>query len=169
MEATGSPPMPFFGEGADLLVTGSTHDPRGYRKVDHPEIHHKLVRRLTNKVLTARHEVVEVEEYELEDADVAVLAYGFTARSALAAVRRLRREGLRVGLLRLKTLWPFPDEEIRALGDRVRHILFPEMNLGQLAGVARQHSLCPVESLNQTNGKILTPETIYKAVGRCLP
>ena len=165
----GVPPMPFFGEGADLLVTGSTHDPGGYRKVDHPEIHHKLVRRLTNKVLAARDEVVEVEEYEIEDADVAVVAYGFTARSALAAVRRLRREGVGAGLMRLKTLWPFPDEEIRSLGDRVRHILFPEMNLGQLAGVARQHSLCPVESLSQTNGKIINPETIYKAVQRSLP
>ncbi len=160
------PPMPRFGEGANLLVTGSTHDSRGYRKVDHPQIHHDLVTRLTNKVLARRDEVVEVEEYFLEDAQVAVLAYGFTARSALAAVKACRAEGKPVGLLRLKTIWPFADNEIAELSKKVRRIVFPEMNLGQLASVTRQYAKCDVVGLSQTNGRVISPESIRDEVKR---
>jgi 2-oxoglutarate ferredoxin oxidoreductase subunit alpha len=163
-EPDGVPPMPFFGEGANLLVTGSTHDPRGFRKVDHPDIHQTLVRRLTNKILSKRDEIVRVDRREMEGAKVAVVAYGFTARSALAAVKRCRAEGLEVGLLRLQTLWPFADEEIRKVGEEVDRIVFPEMNLGQMAGIARQHARCDVVSLSQTNGRIIEPDTICETI-----
>ena len=83
----GVPPMPCFGDGENLLVTGSTHDARGYRKVEDPGVHATLVDRLRNKILARRDEIVEVEEHELADADLAVVAYGFTARSAMSAVR----------------------------------------------------------------------------------
>ena len=163
-EPDGIPPMPHFGEGANLLVTGSTHEERGYRRVDHPDVEEKLVNRLTDKVVSRRDEIVEVEEYELDDAEIALVGYGFTARSCLAAVRTLRCEGTKVGLLRLKTLWPFPDREIRELSEKVRRIVFPEMNLGQLAGVARQHATCDVISLQQVNGKVIVPEPIIARI-----
>jgi len=163
-EPDGVPPMPHFGEGANLLVTGSTHDEKGYRRVDHPEVHERLVQRLTNKILSHRNEIVEVEKYHLDQAEVALLAYGFTARSALAAVRALRREGLAVGLLRLRTLWPFPDREIAELGGKVRRILVPEMNLGQVAGLARQNARCDLLSLCQVNGKVIRPQAIMDRI-----
>jgi 2-oxoglutarate ferredoxin oxidoreductase subunit alpha len=84
----------------------------------------------------------------------------------MAAVKRCRAEGLAVGLLRLQTLWPFADKEIEALGRDVDRIVFPEMNLGQMAGIARQHARCDVVSLSQTNGRIIEPDTICEAIRR---
>jgi 2-oxoglutarate ferredoxin oxidoreductase subunit alpha len=162
----GIPPMPFFGEGANLLVTGSTHDERGYRKVDHPQIQQTLVQRLTQKITRRRAEIVDLEHYFCEDAQVVVLAYGFTARSALAAVKQCRQSHKKVGLCRLKTLWPFADREIADLSQGLKGIVFPEMNLGQLAGVTRQHAHCAVESLSQTNGRIIEPAVIQEAIER---
>ncbi len=109
-EEDGVPPMPAFGEGERLAVTGSTHDPYGFRKTDDPEVHARLVERINEKVLKHRQAIVETESYFLEDADTAVISYGFTARTALYAVKRLRKEGFKVGFLRLKTIWPFPEE-----------------------------------------------------------
>lgn len=158
----GVPPMPVFGDGARLLVTGSTHDGKGYRRIDHPDVHDRLVRRLHDKILSHRDEVVRVEAYHLEDADLAVVAYGFVARAAWAAVRRLRARGRRVGLLRLQTLWPFPDEEIRGLGGQVKRILFPELNLGQLRMVAQAATPTEVVGLSQVDGRPITPATLME-------
>ena len=163
-EPNGIPPMPAFGDGADLLVTGSTHDEHGYRKVDQPEVHARLVERLSRKILDHRDEIVEVEEFELDDAEVAIVAYGFTGRSAIAAARRLRGEGKRVGLLRLRTIWPFPEREVADLGRSVRRIVVPEMNRGQVAGLVRQSTPAEVVSLTQTNGEVIEPETIVHRI-----
>lgn len=163
-EPDGVPPMPRFGEGANLLVTGSTHDDRGYRRVDHPDVQERLVTRLTRKVLSRRDEIVQVERYLTDDAEVAVVAYGFSARSGLAAVRTLRDRGRKVGLMRLATLWPFPDREIADLSGSVRRIVFPEMNLGQMASVARQSAECDVESFPQVDGRVIEPGRIVQSV-----
>lgn len=159
----GVPPMPAFGEGADLMITGSTHDEWGYRKVDHPEVHRRLVERLNRKVLDHADEVAEVESHFLDDARAAVVAYGFTARSALAAVKKLRRDGKKIGLLRLKTIWPSPAQAIRELSQRVEWILAPAMNRGQLAFYLRQHAACQVAELSQTDGRVIEPHTIVAA------
>ncbi len=159
-EEDGIPPMPAFGEGERLAITGSTHDPWGVRKSDAPEAHLKLVGRINDKILRDRDRIVETEAYFLDDAETAVLAYGFTARSSLYAVKRLRAEGKKIGLLRLKTLWPFPDREIRDAGRRIQRMIVPEMNLGQVAGEARKFFPGEVLSLCQTNGEIIRPEAI---------
>ena len=163
-EPDGIPPMPHYGEGFNLLVTGSTHEERGYRRVDHPDVHQKLITRLTEKVMSRRDDIVEVEHYLMDDAELAVVAYGFTARSGLAAARALRRRGRKVGFMRLKTLWPFPDREVAELSSKVKRIVFPEMNLGQLASVARQSSGCDVVSLPQVNGEVIVPQPIIDKV-----
>ena len=164
----GVPPMPAFGDGADLMVTGSTHDEWGYRKVDHPEIHQRLVERLNRKVLDRAAEISHCESYFIEDCQVAVVAYGFTARSALAAVKRLRREGTKVGMLRLQTIWPAPGQAIEELSGRVKCLLAPAMNLGQLGFYLRQYARCPVRDVSQTNGRVIEPETIYRAAKELL-
>ncbi|MFH2008227.1 MAG: transketolase C-terminal domain-containing protein [bacterium] len=162
VEPDGVPPMPRFGDGAKLLVTGSTHDGRGYRRIDHPDVHDRLVRRLHDKLAHRADDIVRVERYDLEDAEVAVIAYGFTARAAWAAVRRLRSRGVRVGLLRLQTLWPFPAQEIAELGSAVKRLLLPELNLGQLVLPARAATRTEVVSLTQVNGLAITPTTIME-------
>ncbi len=156
----GVPPMPAFGDGANLLVTGSTHDEWGWRRVDHPEVHQRLVERLNRKILDHADEISEYEEYFMDGARLAVVTYGFTARAALAAVRGLRARGRPVGLLRLRTIWPAPASRLEQLGEEVDAVLAPEMNLGQLAFILRQYVRCPVHELNQVNGLVIEPEAI---------
>jgi 2-oxoglutarate ferredoxin oxidoreductase subunit alpha len=163
-EEDGVPPMPVFGEGERLAVTGSTHDAFGYRKTDDPDVHARLVSRINEKILKNRNQMIETEGYFLEDSEIALIAYGFTARTSLYVVNRLRKEGMRVGMLRLKTLWPFPDEAVTALVEKVRKVLVPEMNLGQVVGEVKKYCGCDVTSLNQTNGEVIRPETITEVL-----
>jgi 2-oxoglutarate ferredoxin oxidoreductase subunit alpha len=164
----GVPPMPAFGDGANLLVTGSTHDEWGYRRVDHPDQQARLVERINRKILDHAEDIVAVDGRMLDDAEVAVVAYGFTGRSALAAVKRLRKEGIKAGLLRLITLWPFAEREVRALDGRVKAIVVPEMNRGQVAGLLRQNVCCDVVPLCQTNGEVIEPAAIVEKVKEAL-
>ncbi|NOY44012.1 MAG: 2-oxoacid:acceptor oxidoreductase subunit alpha [Deltaproteobacteria bacterium] len=159
-EPDGVPPMPAFGDGALLLVTGSTHDPRGFRRTEDPDVHRRLVERLSRKILARRSEICRTEAHLLEDAEAAFVAYGFTARSALEAVRQLRAQGRRVGLLRLQTLWPFPREAVADLGRRVCRILVPEMNLGQVEGEVRKAAGCPVATYHQVDGQVIHPDAL---------
>ncbi|HAR95297.1 MAG TPA: 2-oxoacid:acceptor oxidoreductase subunit alpha [Deltaproteobacteria bacterium] len=165
-EEDGVPPMPSFGEGEHLSITGSTHDGYGYRKTDDPDAHSLLVGRVNSKILKKRHCIEETESYLVDDADILVVAYGFTARTSLFAVKEARKDGVKGGLLRLKTLWPFPEETVSAMGRRVKKILIPEMNLGQVAGEARKYCPCDVIPLGQTNGEVIAPERIVAALRR---
>ena len=160
--------MPAFGDGANLLVTGSTHDEWGYRRVDHPEEHIRLIGRINRKILDHADDIVEVDARMLDDAEVAVVAYGFTGRSALAAVKQLRAEGIKAGLLRLITLWPFPEREVQALDGKVKAIVVPEMNLGQVAGLVRQQVCCDVAPLCLTSGEVIEPAAIVARVKEVL-
>jgi len=168
-EEDGVPPMPAFGEGERLAVTGSTHDPRGFRKTDDPDVHARLVARINEKVLRQRQCIGETESYFLEDAETAVIAYGFTARTCLYVVKQLRKEGLKAGLLRLKTLWPFPQEPVERAAGAVKRILVPEMNRGQVAGEVRKYVRCDVSILGQTNGEVIPPHAIEDSLRRMLP
>jgi 2-oxoglutarate ferredoxin oxidoreductase subunit alpha len=161
-EEEGVPPMPAFGEGERLLITGSTHDALGFRKTDDAEVHATLVDRINKKILKNRSRIIETEGYFLEDSEKAILAYGFTARTSLYAVNHLRKEGMKIGMLRLKTLWPFPEEAVTALGKRVKKVVVPEMNLGQMAGEVKKFCSCDVISFNQTNGEVIRPETVIE-------
>jgi 2-oxoglutarate ferredoxin oxidoreductase subunit alpha len=163
-EEDGVPPMPSFGEGERLAVTGSTHDAFGFRKTDDPEAHVKLVSRINEKIMKNRSQITETEDYFLEDSEIAMIAYGFTARTSLYAAKRLRKEGLKVGILRLKTLWPFPEDAVSAMARRTKKILVPEMNRGQVAGEVKKCCSCEVISLGQTNGEVIRPETILETL-----
>ena len=167
-EEDGVPPMPAFGEGERLAVTGSTHDAFGFRKTDQAEAHARLVERINRKIIGNRQKIVETESYLLDDAEIVVIAYGFTARTSLYAVKRLRKEGLRVGLLRLKTLWPFPEEAVGEGTAKARKVFVPEMNRGQVAGEAGKYVSCEVVPLGQTDGEIIRPETIEEGLRRMI-
>jgi len=167
-EDDGVPPMPAFGEGEKLLITGSTHDEYGIRQVSSPSVQSKLSSRLSNKILNNREEIVAYEAYHLEEADLLVVAYGFTARSSLFALEQLRQEGKKIGMLRLKTLWPFADSAMKEVGARARKIFVPEMNRGQVAGEIMKYVCGDVVSYAQTNGEVIHPATIIEQIGRLL-
>ena len=167
-EDDGVPPMPTFGEGEKLLITGSTHDEYGNRQDTSPSVQAKLTTRLNNKILNNREKIIEYETYHLEEADLLVIAYGFTARSSLFAIEQLRQQGKKVGMLRLKTLWPFADSVMKEIGAKVRKILVPEMNRGQVAGEVMKYVGGDVISYAQTNGEIIHPATITEQIRRLL-
>jgi 2-oxoglutarate ferredoxin oxidoreductase subunit alpha len=155
------PPMPSFGEGEKLLVTGSTHDQWGFRRTVSPEVQKSLVEHLARKITDHKGEIIEVAEYHCQDEklDLLLVAYGFTARSALAAVEAARKRGLRAGLLRLKTVWPFPQEELLRVGQKAKRVIVPEMNLGQIVREV-QRLLPQAEPYSRTDGEVITPQEI---------
>jgi 2-oxoglutarate ferredoxin oxidoreductase subunit alpha len=167
-ERDGVPPMPAFGEGEKVLVTGSTHDSHGFRKTDDPLVQDRLVSRLNEKIERNRERIIDYEGYYLEDAAVVVISYGFTARSSLFAVRALRQDGRKIGMLRLKTLWPFPDSLTKNVGAGARVLFVPEMNRGQVAGEIMKHVSCQVVPFSQTNGEVIYPDTLIEALSRHL-
>jgi 2-oxoglutarate ferredoxin oxidoreductase subunit alpha len=169
-ESGGVPPMPAFGEGEKLLVTSSTHNEYGLRKTADPLTQEKLVTRLHNKIVNNREEIIQYENYYLEDAAVVVVCYGFTARSSLFAVERLRDEGERIGMVRLKTLWPFADRAIKGIGSKVKKIFVPEMNMGQVVGEVMKYAPWDMDVIpyNQVNGEVIHPNTLVQQLRRLL-
>ena len=125
------PPMAIAGQGYRFHVTGLTHDERGY-PVMTADAHQKLVRRLADKIRVNRKDIIRCEEVGLEDADVIVCAYGITARVARSAVQMAREQGIRAGMLRLITIWPFAEDRVRELAKRAKAFVVPEINYGQI-------------------------------------
>jgi 2-oxoglutarate ferredoxin oxidoreductase subunit alpha len=162
------PPMPAFGQGHKLLVTGSTHDEWGYRRTSSAQAQEKLVARLSTKVTNHLDEIIEVEERfcDEDELDILVIAFGFTARSAWRAVKAARQEGRRAGLLRLKTIWPFPEEAVRQLALRSRAVLVPEMNRGQVLREV-QRVAPQAQGYNKTDGEVIVPEEIWRSMQHC--
>ncbi|MDA8133707.1 MAG: 2-oxoacid:acceptor oxidoreductase subunit alpha [Desulfobacteraceae bacterium] len=167
-EKDGVPPMPSFGEGESITVTGSTHNEFGVRKTDDPAVHEKLVGRINDKILNHRDKIIQSESYSIDDAEVIVVAYGFTARSAFFAVDQLRKSGKKVGLLRLKTIWPFADGLINDIGKLRKKLFVPEMNSGQVYGEIRKYAGCEVIPYHQTNGRIIHPKDIIAHIERII-
>jgi len=124
-------PLAAFGDGYRFHVTGLAHDERGFPTQD-PAVVAALQHRLQRKIENHRGEIVRCEQVLMDDAEVAVVAFGIAARAAREAIQRARRQGLRVGLVRPLTLWPFPDEVLSAAAGRVRALVVAEMNLGQM-------------------------------------
>ncbi|MEK7362459.1 MAG: 2-oxoacid:acceptor oxidoreductase subunit alpha [candidate division NC10 bacterium] len=157
------PPMVHAGEGYRIHFTGLTHDERGYPALTAPA-HDRLVRRLVDKVRLRESEIVEYEEYCLEDARVVIIAYGSTARSARRAVGLAREQGIAAGLLRPITLWPFPGERVKKLAERVRAFVVPELNLGQISREVERFTSLPVLGVNHAGGAMMPPEPILEAI-----
>ncbi|MCR4405196.1 MAG: 2-oxoacid:acceptor oxidoreductase subunit alpha [Candidatus Acetothermia bacterium] len=156
------PPMALAGEGYRIHVTGLTHDERGYPAATEPEIQERMLERMLRKILDRRDEIVEYEEVELEDAEVVLIAYGSTARAALHALRLARERGLKVGMLRLITPWPFPDKRVAAL--REAEIIVPEVNAGQMAREIERWIRKPAHRVNRLGGELLHPDEILRKI-----
>ena len=126
-------PMPIFGNGARALVTGSTHDEYGIRKVDDPLDHRRAVFALKKKIDKHRGEIISFKEFHTKDADSVVISYGSPFRSALEAVQLAREDGAKVGCIKLETIWPFPSSELRL--KRFKKIWVAEMNTGMVSDI----------------------------------
>jgi 2-oxoglutarate ferredoxin oxidoreductase subunit alpha len=159
------PPMSVFGEGAKLLVTGSTHDAWGYRKTVSAEAQAKLVERLATKILNHRDEIMRTHAHycDEDELDILLISFGFTARSALGAVRLARQAGIQAGLLVLTTLWPFPEQTVRQMAVRAQRVLVPEMNRGQML---REVQRVAPQALgyNRTDGEVITALELWAAL-----
>lgn len=160
-DENGTPVLAPFGTGYRYHVTGLTHDREGFSTMD-PQKVSDSTWRLVDKVEKNKKDIVDWEEVETADAEYLILAYGGTARSAQEAVESLRAEGVKVGLLRPITIWPFPDEPLIKLAKQVKGILVPEMNAGQLCLEVQRVAagLAPVEGLFVIDGEAITPEEI---------
>ena len=153
--------MPAFGEGYRYHVTGLAHDINGYPTTRSDEAG-ELMLRLFNKVSKDFHLLQWFDSYFEEDAHVTVIAYGSVARSALRAVRMAREKGLRVGLLKLKVLWPFMRRTVMSFLGASDKVLVPEMNMGQLSREVKRvnQGRCQVLTLNRVDGRMITPGQI---------
>jgi 2-oxoglutarate ferredoxin oxidoreductase subunit alpha len=159
------PPMANFGEGYRYHVTGLCHDRTGF-PTNRPGEIDQLIRRLNRKIERHAEEIVDLREYEVEDADVAVFAYGSTARSARRAIHLAREEGINAGLLEPLVLWPFPVSRVRWLSERVSSIIVPEMNLGQMAHEVACAASCGAEviKLTRVDGELIRPGQILDRI-----
>jgi 2-oxoglutarate ferredoxin oxidoreductase subunit alpha len=161
------PPMACFGEGYRFHATGLTHNEHGYPQTSSSEVQTKLVRRLCDKIQKNADKIVRVEEVMLEDADIVVVAYGIVARAALSAIRKAREKGIKAGLLRLITLWPFPEEQVARAAKNAKAIVVPEMNCGQMVReVERAAKETPVVFTSKLGEEPHTPLEILEVIRR---
>lgn len=161
------PPMACFGEGYHFHATGLTHDERGYPKTQSSEIQSQLVRRLCDKIDRNANKITRIQQMMIEDADILVVAYGIVARAALSAVRQARKEGIKAGLLRLITLWPFPELQVSKAAECAKALVVPEMNCGQVVReVQRAVGMKPVAFLSKLGEDPHTPLEILEVIRR---
>lgn len=159
------PHMPAFGDGYRWHITGLTSTDWGFPTND-PEWIEKKITRLVRKVDRFRDDIVEFKGEGLDDADIVVVSYGCVSRSALRAVRELRKEGMKVGHFRPITLWPFPDKELRDIASHVHKVLVPELNAGQMVLEVERAVCGKAEVISKTlvNGELFKPDQIAAAI-----
>lgn len=159
------PPMTDAGEKYHLHITGLTHDEYGY-PVMTAEAQEKLVRRLVHKVKNNLNEIIDVRGVYLENAEIVVVAYGSPARTALRAIKNARKNEIKVGLLKLNTVWPFPEELIKNLAKDVRTFIVPEINYGQISLEIERcaHGNADVILLPKAGGALHKPHYILRVI-----
>ena len=154
-----------FGQGYHIHVTGLIHDETGF-PIGSPKITAEAIDRMHQKIERVRDEITHTEEFFMEDAEYAVIAFGGTARTAYEAVKNARARGQKVGMLRLMTVWPFADKAVKAVAAKVRGILVAELNYGQIVHEVERAvaGACPVELCAKYNMEIFEPEEIEKGI-----
>jgi 2-oxoglutarate ferredoxin oxidoreductase subunit alpha len=159
-------PLAAFGDGYKYHVTGLTHGEDGF-PTNSPLVGAKQIKRISDKVLARKNDLPQAEELFVDDAEVIVFAFGGTARSAKKAVRDARAQGLRAGLIRPVTVWPFLEEPLlRAKAKKPKAVIVPEMNLGQIIRPVKRvmGDTCPVIGVNKLGGQYIEPDEILEAV-----
>ena len=161
----GVPPMANFGEGYRYNITGLTHDKMGFPTLRADETK-ELMSRLMKKTTYFKSDIIMMEEFMLRDAEIMVFAYGSVARVAMAAIRMARERGIKVGLLKPLTVWPFPKIQVERLSKKINTVIVAELNAGQMVyeveRVVKKDSR--VERLNRYDGELFTPGEILDKI-----
>lgn len=163
------PHCPPFGTGARYNITGLLHDETGFPTGD-KTLSHKLCVRLMEKIEKNLDDILEYQEVEMEDAEVAILCYGGTTRAALAAVEMARAQGIKAGMFRPVTVWPFPEKALEEVSKKVKEIVVVEHNYGQILLEAQRiaKNNCAVSHIGKVDGTTITPtEIVDKLKGVC--
>jgi len=160
--------VPFMvkaGDGYRFHTTGLTHDERGYPVIN-AECQDWNVRHLSDKIIKNADKIIKFEEDKTADADVVVVSYGITSRVAYRAVQLARQAGVKVGTLRLVTVWPFPEKRIRELAGKIKAFVVPELNLGQVAKEVDRFAggRVPTIPVTHCGGWVHDPEDILKSI-----
>jgi 2-oxoglutarate ferredoxin oxidoreductase subunit alpha len=161
-------PAPEFaraGDGYRFHTTGLTHDERGY-PVMTVECQEWNVRHLVDKIRLNVDKIVRFDEEDVEGADVVVLAYGITARVTRMAIKMARKEGIKVGFIRLIVIWPFPEKRIRELAGKIKAFVVPEINYGQMSLEVERCAAgkCDTIHVGHGGGGVHDPSVICKAI-----
>lgn len=158
-------PMAKVGDGHRFHITGLTHDERGY-PAGSVEAGAKVVNHLLKKIDDNADKIIRYEADQLDGADVVVISYGITSRIAVKAVQDARKAGLKVGNLRLITVWPFPEKLIAELAGKVKAMVMPEINMGQMVREVERSAAgkCKVVSVPHTGGAVHDPAVIVAAI-----
>ena len=161
----GVPSMANFGEGYRYHITGLIHNYKGLPTSNSQEID-AFIRRLHNKIQKSIKDIIINEKYSLDDAKIVLIAYGSVARAAERTVKLAREEGLKVGLLKLLTIWPFCFEEVNSLAQQVDLIIVPEMNLGQIVLEVERaaQGKCRVVPHGRVDGELINPIEILRKI-----
>ncbi len=159
------PPLAAFGSGYKFHVTGLNKMQDGFPTTK-AEIVQAEEERQVRKVEANVDDIASFEEYMLDDADVVVVAYGSTSRSARYAVNVAREQGIKAGMFRIKTFWPFPDKQIKALASRVKGFVIPEMNLGMCSIELERcaQGKVPVLGIFRVDGEPINPDQIVEKI-----
>lgn len=159
------PNMEGIGDGFKFHVTGLVHDETGFPTNSTKEAQ-KLFTRLSEKIENNLEDILLYENYFTDDCEILIVTFGCMVRCSKDAVDTMREKGVKVGLLAIKTVWPFPEEIVKELSKKVNHIFVPEMNMGQMSleieRVVKDN--CPVIGINKYNGEIITPEEITSKI-----
>jgi 2-oxoglutarate ferredoxin oxidoreductase subunit alpha len=161
----GGNPMTRAGDGYRFHITGLTHNEKGYPVVT-AEQNKIVVTHLMEKINGNEEAIVRLEEDQVEGADVVVVSYGITSRIAVKAIQDARKEGIKVGSLRMITIWPFCEKRIRALAGKVKTFVVPELNYGQMVNEVERCAggKSKVISVNHCGGAVHDPEVILEAI-----
>jgi 2-oxoglutarate/2-oxoacid ferredoxin oxidoreductase subunit alpha len=159
--------MPAFNQGYGILVDGQLHDEFGGRAGHKPEVSAAMVERICRKITDHADELMDVEEWMLEDAEIAFIAFGSPARPALRAAKDARNLGVKAGFLKLRILWPFPDRVIARVARQTKRIIVPEMNMGKVFREVERvvAGRAEVVSLPKLGGEVHTPTEMLRSMG----
>jgi 2-oxoglutarate ferredoxin oxidoreductase subunit alpha len=160
--------IPFMvkaGEGYRFHTTGLTHDERGYPMIN-AECQSICVPHLVDKIKNNADKIIRYEEDQTEGADIVVISYGITSRVAIKAVQKARKTGLKVGTLRLITVWPFPEKRIRELAKKIKAFVVPEINYGQMVKEVERSAAgaAPAIHVPHCGGWVHDPEDIFNKI-----
>lgn len=154
-----------FGDGERYNVTGLVHDYSGF-PTNSTDTANELISRILDKIDCNIDDISQIQEYAMEDAEYAVVCFGGTTRAVMSAVMEAREKGIKVGMFRPVTVWPFPDKELDARAGQLKGIIMVEHNHGQMLREVERVTArrCPVDFIGRVNGTVIPPEEILNKI-----